>query len=56
MFSVDCPRHGRAVLLSDDHIERIRSGTDGIRMQWRCSCGARGETRTGRPRPAAVQV
>ncbi len=48
MFSAHCSSHGRRVLLGPDHITAIRNGPDGIRIEWRCPCGGRGSSLTGR--------
>ncbi len=52
MFSIDCPTHGRRVLLGPDRIVGVRNhhdggGRHGISLDWRCWCGHRGTLRTG---------
>jgi hypothetical protein len=51
MFSVQCPRHGSEVLLSESHIVGLDRSSDGrITVRWVCWCGHRGSHRTGRSR------
>jgi len=58
MFSVRCEGHGAEVLLTDQHIEAVTHGEDGIVVNWKCYCGHRGSFVTGRgrrsPRSLAV--
>jgi hypothetical protein len=56
MFTVNCPRHGRDVLLSEHGIESLRNTTAGIEVRWICSCGHRGSLLTGRRRDSVVPV
>lgn len=49
MFSVDCPRHGREILLDTGRIRGLDTTSDGIALTWECWCGHVGTTRTGRP-------
>jgi hypothetical protein len=48
MFVIDCPRHGRPVLLDESRIEKQTNGPDGPVTHWRCWCGARGRLVRGR--------
>jgi hypothetical protein len=49
MFSVQCPRHGSEVLLSESQIVGLDRSTDGrMTVRWVCWCGYRGSHRTGR--------
>jgi hypothetical protein len=48
MFVIDCPRHGRPVLLDESRIEKQTNGPDGPVTYWRCWCGARGRLVRGR--------
>lgn len=54
MFAAHCPTSGRRVLLGLGHITAIRNTDDGIRVEYRCTCGGQGSYLTGR-RPAAIQ-
>lgn len=56
MISVNCPRHGRRVLLTERHIRGMRNTHRGIVVDWTCWCGHRGATRTGRPRPTNLDA
>lgn len=48
MFSVHCPGHGTRVLLWPNDVEALHNTPDGIVVWWRCHCGERGATLTGR--------
>jgi hypothetical protein len=49
MFSVQCPRPGNEVLLSERHIVGLDPSIDGrMTVRWVCWCGYRGSHRTGR--------
>jgi hypothetical protein len=50
MFSVNCPRHGSEVLLTERHITALEPGDGHLTVRWECWCGHRGSHRTGRPR------
>jgi hypothetical protein len=51
MFTVQCPRHGSEVLLSESHIVGLDRSSDGrMTVRWVCWCGHRGSHRTGRSR------
>jgi hypothetical protein len=50
MFSVDCPRHGSEVLLSESRIVGIEPTGDRLTVRWVCWCGHVGSHHTGRPR------
>jgi hypothetical protein len=50
VFSVDCPRHGRRVLVSNRRILSVNEDATGLVVRYRCWCGDEGEFRTGRPR------
>lgn len=56
MFSVQCPGHGRAVLMTAANITSIVNRPDGIEVHWRCRCGAVGSWLTGAQREARVPV
>ena len=56
MFSVQCPRHGSEVLLSERHITGIERTGDHLKLSWVCWCGHRGSHRTGRPAPVSTIV
>ena len=47
MFTVHCPTHGGAVLLSERAITRLVNTTRGIELHWRCLCGTEGVEVTG---------
>jgi hypothetical protein len=49
MFSVQCPRHGSEVLLSERRIVGIDRSHDHLTVRWVCWCGHHGSHRTGRP-------
>ena len=57
MFTIDCPTHRSAVLLSDRRIRGVHRSSTGIDVDYECWCGHRGSFRTGRAtrpgRPAA---
>jgi hypothetical protein len=55
MFAIECPRHGRRVLLDESRIEVQTNGPDGPVTHWRCWCGARGRLVRGRT-PAATII
>lgn len=42
MFAIDCPRHGKRVLLSLSEIVRIDNTSRGIEVHYACSCGHHG--------------
>jgi hypothetical protein len=48
MFTVQCPRHGSEVLLSESHITGIARSGEGLTVRWVCWCGYQGSHRTGR--------
>jgi hypothetical protein len=50
MFTVNCPRHGSEVLLSDSRIVGIDRDGDSLTVRWVCWCGHAGSHRSGRPR------
>jgi hypothetical protein len=50
MFTVQCPRHGSEVLLSESRIVGLDSFDDHMTVRWVCWCGHRGSHRTGRGR------
>jgi hypothetical protein len=50
MFSVNCPRHGSEVLLSETRILGIDRTGDGLTVRWVCWCGQLGSHHTGRSR------
>jgi hypothetical protein len=50
MFSVNCPRHGSEVLLSESRILGIDSTGDGLTVRWVCWCGHVGSHHSGRSR------
>ena len=50
MFSIQCPRHGSEVLLSESRIESLRNRVAGIEVRWICYCGHRGAFTSGRRR------
>jgi hypothetical protein len=52
MFSVNCPRHGSEVLLSESRILGIDRTADGLLVRWVCWCGHLGSHRSGRSRRA----
>jgi hypothetical protein len=56
MFSVKCPRHGSAVLLTEDHIAGLDNTDHGIEVRWICTCGHRGSFRSGRGRMPYLPV
>lgn len=47
MFTVHCPVHGGAVLLSERSITRLVNTPHGIELHWRCFCGSEGVELTG---------
>jgi hypothetical protein len=53
MFTVQCPRHGSEVLLSDNRIRGLDDGDGHLTVRWECWCGYRGAHRTGRARRQA---
>ena len=55
MFSIQCPRHGSEVLLSESRIESLRNSVAGIEVRWICYCGHRGSFITGRRAHSHVQ-
>ncbi len=50
MFSVNCPRHGSEVLLSESRIVGIDTTSDGMKVRWVCWCGHVGSHHAGRSR------
>jgi hypothetical protein len=50
MFTVQCPRHGSEVLLSERRIVGLDGSGDQLTVRWVCWCGHRGSHRTGRAR------
>jgi len=50
MFSVNCPRHGSEVLLSESRILGIDRTGDGLMVRWVCWCGHVGSHHSGRAR------
>jgi hypothetical protein len=50
MFTVQCPRHGSEVLLSERHILGLDPSEGQMTVRWECWCGYRGSHRTGRSR------
>jgi hypothetical protein len=50
MFSVNCPRHGSEVLLSESRIVGIDTTGDGMKVRWVCWCGHVGSHHAGRSR------
>lgn len=56
MFTVNCPRHGTDVLLSEGAIESMQNTGAGIEVRWICHCGHRGSMTTGRRRDSPIPV
>ena len=56
MFSVQCPRHGSEVLLTERHITGIEPTDGQLTVRWVCWCGHAGSHRTGRTVPASTIV
>jgi hypothetical protein len=52
MFTVNCPRHGSEVLLTESRIVGLDSSSDHLTVRWVCWCGHQGSHRTGRARRA----
>ena len=50
MFSVNCPRHGSEVLLSESRILGIDRTGDSLTVRWVCWCGHVGSHHSGRSR------
>ena len=50
MFTVNCPRHGSEVLLSESRILAIDRAGDALKVRWVCWCGHVGSHHTGRSR------
>jgi hypothetical protein len=50
MFSVDCPRHGSEVLLSESRILGIDRTGSGLTVRWVCWCGHVGSHHSGHAR------
>ena len=48
MFTVDCPRHGRPVLLPASRIRGLHNTDAGILLRVECWCGTLITVRTGR--------
>lgn len=48
MFQVYCPAHRAHVLLSERRILVLVPTAEGLMMDWRCWCGHRGRSLTGR--------
>ena len=49
VFTIDCPRHGTAVLLSERRIRALRRSASGLEVDFECWCGHRGSFAAGRP-------
>jgi hypothetical protein len=49
MFTIDCPTHRSAVLLSERRIRGIRRSSTGVDVDYECWCGHRGSFAAGRP-------
>jgi hypothetical protein len=56
MLSVQCPRHGSEVLLSERRIVGIENSHGRITVQWVCWCGHHGSHITGRNRGSALET
>jgi hypothetical protein len=55
MFSAHCPEHGAEVLLGYGNLIGVENTDKGVVVHWRCFCGTRGHTLTGRRRhPSTV--
>jgi hypothetical protein len=55
MFSAHCPEHGAEVLLGYGNLIGVENTDKGVLVHWRCYCGTRGHTLTGRRRhPSTV--
>jgi hypothetical protein len=50
MFTVQCPRHGSEVMLTERRITGLEPEGDRLTVRWVCWCGFRGSHRTGRSR------
>jgi hypothetical protein len=48
MFSIQCPRHGSEVLLSERRITGIENSGGRVTVRWTCWCGYHGSHQTGR--------
>lgn len=49
VFTIDCPRHGTSVLLSERRIRSMRPSPSGLEVEVECWCGHRSTLTTGRP-------
>lgn len=47
MFAIDCPRHGRRVLLFSDDIRAVHNSGTTITVDYTCTCGYRGRYASG---------
>jgi hypothetical protein len=56
MFSVQCPRHGSEVLLSERRIVGFDNSHGRITVRWVCWCGHHGSHVTGRGRRALEPI
>jgi hypothetical protein len=50
MFTAHCPEHGAEVLLGYRNLIGVENTDNGVVVHWRCHCGTRGHTLTGRRR------
>lgn len=50
MYTVHCPEHRADVLLGYSNLIGLENTAEGIVVHWRCYCGTRGHSLTGRPR------
>ena len=50
MFTVQCPRHGSEVMLTERRITGLEPDGDRLTVRWVCWCGFQGSHRTGRSR------
>lgn len=48
MFPIDCPGHGRRILVPPSRIRHLRNTATGIRLELECWCGTLVTVRTGR--------
>ena len=56
MFAIDCPSHGRQVLVTDRRIRSLANTDHGIVLDVECWCGTHVTLVTGRSaRPAATR-
>jgi hypothetical protein len=48
MFTIDCPTHGRPVLVTDRRVRQLRNTDNGIVLDIECWCGTHITLVTGR--------